>query len=207
MRVAPSFSAWSRNALNLISALHSTSGFGVRPAEYSRRNSANTRSRYSAAKLTASMSTPITSAALAASIRSWRVEQYSPSSSSSQFFMNRPTTSKPRCLSSHAATDESTPPDMPTTTRSPAPSRAGGSGSRSTGAATPSDMGVQAVRIRVDQVEREPLAGDVVVDRLHDQRAAMQLAARADLVCAEPDRPQDAVVERPRRLVRARAAG
>src|SRR5690606_30379069 len=208
MRVAPSFRAWSRNALNLISALHSTSGFGVRPAEYSRRNSANTRSRYSAAKLTASMSTPITSAALAASIRSCRVEQYSPSSSSSQFFMNRPTTSKPRCLSSQAATDESTPPDMPTTTRSPAPScAASGSASRPTAGATPSDMAVQAVRIRVDQLEREPLAGEVIVDRLHDQRAAMQVAARADLVCVEPDRPQDAAVERPRRLVRARVAG
>ena len=33
------------------------------------------------------------SATLAASIQSWRVEQYSESSSSSQFFMNRPTTS------------------------------------------------------------------------------------------------------------------
>jgi hypothetical protein len=36
---------------------------------------------------------PITSAAAAASSRSWRVEQYSSVSSSSQFFMNRPTTS------------------------------------------------------------------------------------------------------------------
>ena len=79
--------------MNLISALHSTSGLGVRPAWYSRRNSANTRSLYSEAKLTASMSTPTTSATLAASIQSWRVEQYSESSSSSQFFMNRPTTS------------------------------------------------------------------------------------------------------------------
>ncbi len=79
--------------MNLISALHSTSGFGVRPAEYSRRNSANTRSLYSAAKLTASSSMPITSATAAASIRSCRVEQYSSSSSSSQFFMKRPTTS------------------------------------------------------------------------------------------------------------------
>jgi hypothetical protein len=85
--------AWSRKALNLISALHSTSGFGVRPAWYSRRKSANTRSLYSLAKLTASISTPTTSATLAASIQSWRVEQYSESSSSSQFFMNRPMTS------------------------------------------------------------------------------------------------------------------
>src|SRR4029077_18806352 len=61
---------------------------------------------------------PITSATAAASTRSAREVQYSSVSSSSQFFMNRPTTSKPCCLSSHAATDESTPPDMPTTTRS-----------------------------------------------------------------------------------------
>src|SRR3954468_10261282 len=108
--------AWSRNALNLISALQSTSGFGVRPAAYSRRNSANTRSLYSAEKLTASSSMPMTSAAAAASIRSWRVEQYSSVSSSSQFFMKRPTTSYPSRLRSSAATDESTPPDIPTTT-------------------------------------------------------------------------------------------
>src|SRR4051812_7904092 len=107
--------AWSRKALNLISALHSTSGFGVRPAEYSRRKSANTRSLYSAAKLTASSSMPMTSAAAAASTRSSRVEQYSSSSSSSQFFMKRPTTSWPARLSSSAATAESTPPERPTT--------------------------------------------------------------------------------------------
>ena len=79
--------------MNLISALHSTSGFGVRPAEYSRRNSANTRSLYSAAKFTASSSMPMRSATAAASIRSCRVEQYSSSSSSSQFFMKSPMTS------------------------------------------------------------------------------------------------------------------
>src|SRR3972149_2117542 len=60
MRVAPRSIAWSRKALNFISALHSTSGLGVRPAWYSLRNSANTRSLYSAAKFTASRSMPIT---------------------------------------------------------------------------------------------------------------------------------------------------
>lgn len=74
-----------QNALNLISELHSTSGLGVRPAWYSRRNSENTRSLYSLAKFTASRSMPIFSAALAASRKSWRLEQYSLSSSSSQF--------------------------------------------------------------------------------------------------------------------------
>src|SRR3990172_6457871 len=114
MRPAPSARAGARKALNLISALHSTSGLGVRPAWYSVRKALNTRSLYSAAKLTASSSMPITSATAAQSIRSWRVEQYSSSSSSSQFFMNRPTTSKPARFNSNAATDESTPPDMPT---------------------------------------------------------------------------------------------
>src|SRR5215831_13054876 len=120
MRAAPSLIAWSRNALNLISALHSTSGFGVRPAEYSERKALNTRSLYSAEKFTTSRSIPITSATEAQSTRSCRVEQYSSSSSSSQFFMNRPTTSCPARLRSSAATDESTPPDIPTTILSPA---------------------------------------------------------------------------------------
>src|SRR6185436_5328597 len=117
MRSAPSLRAWSRNALNLISALHSTSGLGVRPARYSRRNSAKTRSLYSAAKLTCSSSMPITSATLAASRKSWRDEQYSSSSSSSQFFMKMATTSQPCDLSRCAVTAESTPPLRPTTTR------------------------------------------------------------------------------------------
>src|SRR5512139_2180906 len=60
---------------------------------------------------------PITSATAAASIQSWRDEQYSLSSSSSQFFMKMPTTSCPCCFSSQALTAESTPPDRPTTTR------------------------------------------------------------------------------------------
>ena len=63
--------------MNLISALQSTSGLGVRPAAYSARKLANTRSLYSAAKLTASSSIPSTSATAATSTRSWRVEQYS----------------------------------------------------------------------------------------------------------------------------------
>src|SRR5438270_2954848 len=115
MRSAPMAIAWSRNALNLISALQRTSGFGVRPARYSARKLANTRSRYSAAKFTASMSMPMRSAAAAASTRSSRDEQCSSSSSSSQFFMKRPTTSWPARLRRSAATAESTPPERPTT--------------------------------------------------------------------------------------------
>src|SRR6202165_1577720 len=116
MRSAPSARGWSRNALNLISALHSTSGLGVRPARYSARNVANTRSRYSAAKFTASMSIASFSATATASMRSSRVEQCSASSSSSQFFMKSPMTSCPARFRSSAATAESTPPERPTTT-------------------------------------------------------------------------------------------
>src|SRR6185369_5249405 len=171
MRVAPRSMAWSRNALNLIAALHSTSGLGVRPAEYSRRNSANTRSLYSAEKFTASRSTPITSAAAAASIRSWRVEQYSSSSSSSQFFMKRPTTSHPARLRSSAATAESTPPDMPTTTRS----------------------GIFAG----EDLEREAAPREVVVDAaLHERRAVLR-APLDELVARKPVQRHDFPVERP----------
>ena len=109
--------AWSKNALNLISALHSTSGLGVRPASYSRKNSANTRSLYSAAKFTCSISMPSTSATAAASKKSCRDEQCSESSSSSQFFMKMPSTSWPCCLSKYALTAESTPPLKPTIIR------------------------------------------------------------------------------------------
>src|SRR3954451_11163709 len=60
---------------------------------------------------------PSTSATLAASRKSWRDEQYSSSSSSSQFFMKIATTSWPCALSRCAVTAESTPPLRPTTTR------------------------------------------------------------------------------------------
>lgn len=52
------------------------------------------------------------------SFQSFSAVQTPDSSVSSQFFMNTPTTSYPCCLSSSAATDESTPPDIPTTIRS-----------------------------------------------------------------------------------------
>src|SRR3954451_5290159 len=165
MRSAPKRMAWSRNALNLISALHSTSGLGVRPAEYSRRNSANTRSLYSTEKFTASSSMPITSAAAAASIRSSRVEQYSSSSSSSQFFMKRPITSHPARLRSSAATEESTPPDIPTTTRS----------------------GI----FRGEDLEREAAPREVVVDAAQDERRAVLRAPLEQRVAREPVQRDD----------------
>src|SRR5579863_1213876 len=185
--------AWSRNALNLISALQSTSGFGVRPAEYSRRNSANTRSLYSAAKLTASTSMPIKSATETTSIQSCRVEQYSLSSSSSQFFMKRPTTSYPCSLRSHAVTDESTPPDMPTTTR----------------CLLMDSLNVQLGpdRMRMHEVERETPAREVIVDALHDERRAVALARGAQLVGGQPQRADDVGIERAiRQRLAARSA-
>src|SRR3954471_24374488 len=171
MRSAPMRRAWSRKALNLISALQSTSGFGVRPARYSARKLAKTRSRYSAAKFTASMSMPIVSAALTASTRSSRVEQYSSSSSSSQFFMKRPTTSWPARLSRSAATEESTPPDIPTTTRS----------------------GI----FGAEHVERELAAGSVVVDAALHQRRAVLGAPGEQLLARKPVQRDDLAVERP----------
>src|SRR6187402_2766228 len=60
---------------------------------------------------------PSTSATAAASTKSMLDEQYSLSSSSSQFFMKMPTTSQPCCWSRCALTAESTPPLRPTTTR------------------------------------------------------------------------------------------
>jgi len=50
------------------------------------------------------------------SIRRIIDEQYSLSSSSSQFFMNRPVTCQPASFSSQALTAESTPPESPPTT-------------------------------------------------------------------------------------------
>src|SRR5262245_19200131 len=165
--------AWSRKALNLISALHRTSGFGVRPAEYSRRNSANTRSLYSAEKFTASSSMPMTSAAAAASTRSSRVEQYSSSSSSSQFFMKSPTTSCPARLRSSAATDESTPPERPTTTfmRRPSCERRG------------------------EQLQRIAPAGEEILDAFLHERRAVLVAPGRELRRREPVQRHDFLVE------------
>ena len=154
----------------------------MRPARYSRRKCANTRSRYSAAKLTASSSMPITSATAAASIRSSRDVQWSSVSSSSQFFMNTPTTSWPSRLSSSAATDESTPPDSPTTMRS-----------RFTG--RPSQQPGTGADDVLHEVERPAPPCAVIVDAAHHQRAAVLVAARDDLVVRKPQRLDDAFVE------------
>ncbi|KWV89932.1 hypothetical protein PFLmoz3_00412 [Pseudomonas fluorescens] len=79
--------------MNLISRLHRMSGFGVRPALYSARKCSNTLSQYSAAKLAVCSLMPILSHTACASAKSSMAVQYSVPSSSSQFFMNRPSTS------------------------------------------------------------------------------------------------------------------
>ena len=58
---------------------------------------------------------PIVSHTLRTSAQSLSLVQTPFLSFSSQFFMNTPMTSCPARFSSSAATDESTPPDMPTT--------------------------------------------------------------------------------------------
>ena len=99
--------------MNLISALHSTSGLGVRPAWYSRRNSANTRSLYSAGEVDV-LDLDADHVGHAGGVHEVLFdEQYSLSSSSSQFFMKMPTTSWPCCFSRYAVTAESTPPLSP----------------------------------------------------------------------------------------------
>src|SRR5436190_4935567 len=140
---------------------------------------------------------PSTSATLAASRKSCRDEQYSSSSSSSQFFMKIATTSWPSRLSRCADTAESTPPDKPTTTRcfcADAMRRIVG-----IGAGLP-DLGVVERRVAVHQVERIALARGVVLDALQDQRAAVPVAARPHLVERHPQGAHDAGVERARRI-------
>lgn len=80
------------------------------------QKSSKTLSQYSAAKLTVCSSMPSLSQTACASARSAAAVQYSSPSSSSQFFMNRPSTLYPCCSSRYAETEESTPPDMPTIT-------------------------------------------------------------------------------------------
>src|SRR5664279_6039100 len=136
--------------------------------------------------------------------------------------MNTPTTSNPCCFSIHAATAESTPPDMPTTTRSRRavtglPSRCA---LRLIGQPRPWDgpagslEHLRAARSGIrpwggpagscdlpHELDRPAPAGAIVVDALQDERAAMIGAARRDFVVGQPDGAHDADVERPRGIV------
>src|SRR5512147_1674960 len=100
--------------------------------------------------------------------------------------MNRPTTSKPCSFSSHAATEESTPPDMPTTTlpllmeRAPAPS---------------------AVEKMLQDVEGMAVTRAVVRDAALDERTAVPMRFRCHLVRCQPQGAHDAGVECARGIV------
>src|SRR6185312_2056935 len=110
-----------------------------------------------------------------------------------------PTTSCPCSFRSHAATEESTPPDRPTTTR-----RRFVTSLRSAARYAPASCEIAE---RGDAVERHPPPGEVVVDAAHHQRRAMAREARAHLGGRHPQRAHDAVVERTRGLLHARRRG
>src|SRR5687768_3292171 len=86
--------------------------------------------------------------------------------------MDRHTRTWPARLSSSAATDESTPPDIPTTTRS----------------------GIFAR----EYFERKPAPGDEIVDAALHQRRAVLGAPRHELVAGEPVQRGDLRIQRPR---------
>src|SRR5947207_2332583 len=83
-------------------------------AEHRAGKDSKTRSQYSVAKFTVCNSMPMRSHAACAALTSSAALQCSAVSSSSQFFINNPTTSCPARLSNSALTDESTPPEIPT---------------------------------------------------------------------------------------------
>src|SRR5690606_33495610 len=97
---------------------------------------------------------------------------------SSQLFMNRPSTRQPCSRSSRAATEESTPPDRPTTTRA-------------AGCACADSAGIDMS----DKFHGITPAGEVVVDARENQRTA-QAPGGGDLFPRQPRRPQYPLVQR-----------
>ena len=97
--------------------------------------------------------------------------------------MNKPAIGSPASRSSKAATEESTPPDMPTM--------------------------VRGLRSRQLLQQRQGMAapGEVVRDRLPDQRAAMARLRFLQLGRGHPQRAHDAFVEPAGRVVRDRLGG
>src|SRR4030065_669766 len=123
---------------------------------------------------------PMVSATETASSRSWRDEQYSSLSSFPHFFINRPIPSYPCCLSNNAVTEESTPPDMPTTTR---------------------------LVIMSQQLQRIAFAGEVIFHAAQDQRAALARLRGAYLIGCQPYGLQYAGVELTASLMAGDRAG
>ena len=97
-------------------SLHRTQGFGVRPAACSEKKSASTVSSKVSDMSTASKANPAIRATSAASRRALGPQQPCSRPSRCASRMCEPSTSKPCSCSRHAATDESTPPDMATST-------------------------------------------------------------------------------------------
>ena len=112
----PSSSARRRNAPNLISPLQRAHGFGVRPASCSATKSSITVAANSSDRSTISNGIPAIRATSAASARAAGPQHPCSTPSRCTRFMCEPTTSYPCSLSRHAATDESTPPDIATST-------------------------------------------------------------------------------------------
>src|SRR5579863_10338103 len=104
--------------------------------------------------------------------------------------MNRPGTAQPACFKTSAATAESTPPESPTMTRSPA---AGGGKQVLIGAILPkcSDrqrfdaQGSLQIQVR-NGCKLAANAGEVVLNTAHDERAAQARLALLQLSMREP---------------------
>mmetsp|Transcript_19037 Transcript_19037/g.61080 ORF Transcript_19037/g.61080 Transcript_19037/m.61080 type:complete len:261 (-) Transcript_19037:367-1149(-) len=147
-------STWATSESNFMWRLHARSGLGVRPSPSCPTKSSKTWVQYLRTKSTSCSGMRRWRHTARASARSWLAVQVpSPcSSASSQLRMNIPSTWCPALWRRSAATAESTPPEMPTTTlclphgRSSAPGvvamplrPAGGTGRRRRAArATPS---------------------------------------------------------------------
>ena len=112
----PSSSARRRNAPNLISPLQRAHGFGVRPASCSAAKSASTARSNSSVRSQISNGNPAIRAVSAASRRALGPQQPWSTPSRCTSRMCEPSTSKPCSCSRHAATEESTPPDIATST-------------------------------------------------------------------------------------------
>jgi hypothetical protein len=113
--------SWSEP--NLTKRLHSRSGFGVRPAEYSERKGSNTLvqySRTSSGRVSGMRKREATACASRKSRSSWHSELSPRSSAASQVRAKAALTEAPARRSSRALTAESTPPERPIATRRPA---------------------------------------------------------------------------------------
>src|SRR5664279_2770567 len=137
-------------------------GLGVRPSAWPRTYGSTTRSSNSAAKLKTWWTRPSWSATRRASSTS-ATEQQPESDAPPHSFRVAPTTwSRPYCSAARAAaTEESTPPDMATSTRIPSVSQLGDRGRHDS-------EGVADVRLGGGRPEGEPdAAGGLLAPEPH----------------------------------------